>query len=93
MVPFPLETIIAADVVDIVVVAAAGFPNINLKKWTDGSGVVVWIRIDLVPLDPKPDPGTRNCPKFTKNKSIFQPFKTAFVPSQVAFLTYYLYTL
>ncbi len=56
LVPFPLETISATDVVDIVVIVvyvAVGFPNINLKKLIYGSSVVgldqhwfdSWIRI------------------------------------------------
>jgi hypothetical protein len=43
LVPFPLETISATDVVDIVVIVvyvAVGFPNINLKKLIYGSSVV-----------------------------------------------------
>ncbi len=41
MVPFPLETIIAADAADVIVVVivAVGFPN-NLKKLTNGGSVV-----------------------------------------------------
>ncbi len=50
MVPFPLQTIIAADVDDVVVVVivifvAVGFPN-NLKKLKDGAVLWVWIRMD-----------------------------------------------
>jgi hypothetical protein len=52
VVPFPLETIVAADVADIdgvviiVVDVAVGFPS-NLKKLKDEMSVLwVWIRMD-----------------------------------------------
>jgi len=59
---------------------------INYFKQYCGSGAS-WIRIRFAVLDPNPDPKEHgNRPKLT-NKPDFQPFKKAFVPAKVCFMT------